>query len=328
MSTFDRATPRPGRSGLDRLPALARPAFEVSGRPLAWAAVIDHARDTGTWAIVEEEVRAGVALLRAAQEGQPGEAELREAATAFRYDRGLIAAEEMETWLARWDLTAERWMDHLRRALLLARSPAPTAALPRLDQEDAEPRIWATAVCSGTLERVAGHLAEVLAMREALREHGLSSIRLSGVREQFARDVITEDALRREIERRPLDLIRVETDAVRLSSLDAAREALLCLTKDGLSPREVAATAGGSLQSTARYLVEIEPDLRAELIGAVAGDVVGPIPDDGGFSLHVVRAKTQPSLDDKETRRRAGEAVLARAIKRQVEEHVVFDVDH
>ena len=53
-----------------------------------------------------------------ANDVSPSDVALDEAATAYRYDRDLISAADVTAWLDRVGLSADEWIDYLRRDLL------------------------------------------------------------------------------------------------------------------------------------------------------------------------------------------------------------------
>src|SRR5206468_173777 len=76
------------------------------------------------------------------------------AATRFRYDRGLLSAEELDEWLERWELTIGEWGDYLERSLLLEQDESDAPA-ERMEDASAAAATYVDAVCSGFLEREA-----------------------------------------------------------------------------------------------------------------------------------------------------------------------------
>ncbi|HEY6051522.1 MAG TPA: hypothetical protein VIZ58_09760, partial [Thermoanaerobaculia bacterium] len=142
--------------------------FSVAGRDYLWEDVVLAAESRGDWARLRERAAEGFARLRRWEEEPEAleEGEIESAANEFRYDRDLISAEEMETWLARWGLTAESWMDYVRGSLLRRKwSGDPTGiAETESSEPEFEEHLLAEAVCSGELRR----LAETLAGRAAI----------------------------------------------------------------------------------------------------------------------------------------------------------------
>lgn len=148
------------------------PAFSVGDEEYAWIDVALWAMASGAWATFERQLAAGLAcVVRAnAEHSGPSEQELDEAATAFRYDRDLLAAAEVNDWLEGCDLSVEDWTAYLRRGLLrerwretldetLHRHPPSTAPLVAA--------AYAEGVCSGALETFADSAAARVALAAA-----------------------------------------------------------------------------------------------------------------------------------------------------------------
>ncbi len=285
-----------------------------------------HARATGAWSGVEIEIREGIACLRAAGGDRPTPDEVNDAATAFRQARSLVAAEEMEAWLERWDLTVGDWMDYIRRSVLLQASaghPGPLAADLSIEADEVGSLEWPTAVCSGALERAAQGLAELLSVQERLAEAGVS-VSLDAARHELARRVVNDEALQRQVRVRALDWIRIDSEELSLPGEDAAREALVLLRREGLSGTEVAETAHARITRSVRFLEDVESELRPSLVGAAKGDILGPFAVDGAWQVVVVRDKIPPAIDDLEVRRRAEDAIVVHAVRRELDERVVW----
>jgi hypothetical protein len=301
----------------------------VGGRPFTWRDAIAHARATGSWEILERQIVEGVALLHARGSTRPTPDELREAANAFRYDRNLVAAEELEAWLARWGVTVDEWMDHIRRSVLLdayAETGTPHTELEPTSEETLM-RLWPSAVCSGTLARAAWDLAEQLATRDGLEEANGTVIDPSDAKAELRQRVVTEDALATEVQSRVLDWVRIGLHVLTFAHEDAAREGIALMRQDGLKAHEVADIAQADLQHRIEYLEEVDEDLRPMLMGSAKGDVFGPLAGDGAWRVVVVHDKVVPSLDDPDIRLRAEESIVSRAIRRDTDERVVWHGD-
>jgi hypothetical protein len=80
-------------AGERRAAVAERVVFEIEGRALCWDDVLAWARDRGDLGELERETRASLAALAG---GDPPAVTLREAGAAFRYARGLLAADELE----------------------------------------------------------------------------------------------------------------------------------------------------------------------------------------------------------------------------------------
>jgi hypothetical protein len=280
-----------------------RQLFRVGDHVYRWSDVVEHARATGAWDEVADRVRAGLAAL--AELGTPPPEELEAAARDDRYERNLLAADDLDAWLVRRGLTVADWHAYLERALAGAAftgSPAP--------QPVPDDLTWAEGICAGRLEDLAVDLAQLAAVETDLDE--------------FRRDAATEEAIAREIQASRLEWQRVGYDVLRLDSEDAAAEAAACVRDDGLPLTEVARRAGVAVDERDGFLDEAEPELARQLIAARPGDVVGPIETSGVFLLAQLRTRTAPTATDDAVRARAAQAVADRAVSRLVDERVVW----
>jgi hypothetical protein len=266
---------------------LERPVFSVGRRQFRWSDVAER---------VDWE-----ALKRSAS-AQVGEAELKDAEARFRYERSLVAAEEMEAWLQRWELSVAEWRDYLRGRLA-----------------DDERAAWVTAICSGALERAAQELAAKAAAAEALGEPDLD--RAYG---RFVAEAVTPAALGSVLETRRSDWIRVDCRTLVFPAEAAAREAALCVRDDGMSLAEVAAQAGVEMREHVLYLEDAADELGSVLLSARTGELLGPLPLADRFALLLVDDKADPTLDDPEILRRVQEAARRRAIEREVVNRVTW----
>ena len=310
-------------------PVIDEVAFKVSGRDVTWRDVIVHARATGVWDTLERETSEGVALLHAHGSGVPASDEVRIAATEFRYAHNLVAAEELEAWLERWGLTVDDWMDHIRRTALrdaFASGPGSPSPVRSVEPEKVAARIWASAVCSGTLGHSAWDLAGLLAVSAALTANG-TVVEPARARAELRRRIVTEEALRTQVQSRALDWVRIDSAVLTFAREDAAREGLALLGQDGLTATEVARIAHASLEHRIDYIEDVEEDLKAMLIGSTKGDIFGPFENDGGWRVVVVDDKVPASLDDIEVLNRAAGSIVERAIQRETDERVVWHGD-
>jgi hypothetical protein len=266
---------------------LERPVFSVGRRQFRWTDVAERL----DWETLKRSVSAHVP-----------EAELKDAEARFRYERGLVAAEELEAWLAGWELSVSEWRDYLRGTLTAGERAA-----------------WVTAVCSGALEQAAQELAAMAAVGEALGDQDLDR-----AYERFVADVATRDALTSVLEQRRSDWIRVECRTLILTTEAAAREAALCVRDDGMALAEVAAQAGVELREHSLYLEDAADELSTALLSSRAGELLGPLPLGDRYALVLVDGKVEPTLDDPEILRRVQDAARQRAIDREVMNRVTW----
>jgi len=280
-----------------------RPVFTLGGRTFSWADVVADARLDGSWAELEESTRRGLAALGDADAAgeRPARDEVADAGNRFRYAHDLLAGEELNDWLDHWHLTPADWRAYVERDLARARASGTGAAS---DDEVAD-AVWAEAVCSGFLERLAERVA------------GERALELAGGMEDA-----TEAAIAHELELHRLEWLRLEGQTLSVPLEDTAREAALCVREDGRALDDVARDCGTQALPLNVFAGDLDPDLSSALVAAREGELVGPLRYDTGFALVLVERKTPPEQDDPAARRRAQERIASRAVERAVLEHV------
>lgn len=299
---------------------LERLVFSAGEHDFRWADVVTAGRAWSRWAAITRLTTAGLAA--AEGPGQPiGGAELEGAGQSFRYAKGLLAAEEMEAWLAHWALSHADWLDYLRRQI--ARSRRSDAPANRDADEDA---VWAEAVCSGTLAELARDLAARVAAAEANgRRAGPVETDLARMDEAFqvfTREALTPAAAAKTLELHSADWVRLTFTELEFGERGMASEAALCVREDGLSIPEVAQRAGVAVRERESLIEEIDPELSRPLLSAPPGELVGPLPVANGFALLRVSEKVTATLEDPVIQDRLREEVPRRALDREVRNRV------
>lgn len=269
---------------------LARTVFTVGETEYRWVDVVAHAERSRVWDEIRRRAAEGVAALARVRVDQADEDQ---AATRFRYERNLIAGEEVEAWLARWELSIRDWRSYLRRTL--ARERMPTQAAGDVDERT----LWAEAVCSGTLEREAHELAGRIAAADAVGDPNVDR-----AFERFRAEALTDAALTRVLAARPADWLRVNCRTLTFQDENAAREAALCIREDGVALAEVGVRAGLEVGEHRLMLGDTGPTLANVLLSARPGEFHGPVASGDGYVLVLVEDKIEPSLDDLEVRQR------------------------
>jgi hypothetical protein len=294
-------------------------AFSVAEGRYSWADVAEFARRDGRWAHLVREAAAGLGWERAGHVAD--RAAVQRAATEFRYRRRLITAEETETWLRARHLDVGEWMDWVRRSVLAAEHGA--TAGKAVPGPDIDAVLWSTGRCGGLLDAFAVALAERVAAH--LRLTGSLPARDDDVDtavDRLRAEVVTEAAMRAALETRRLDWLRVETEEGCFGNESAAREAVLSVRDDGVALAMVCELAGAPYRCSRVFLEDSAEELRPLLLGARQGELVGPVATGDGFVVARVESKVVPSVEDPEVRRRAGDAALATALRREVEQRV------
>jgi len=134
--------------------------------------------------------------------------------------------------------------------------------------------------------------------------------------------MLTESAIRAQIEAHRLDWIRIDVRDLALSDEAAAKEAAMCLREDGASLESVAADAHAEVVDGHYYIDDADPEARPLLLSAQPDELVGPLQFPDGFHLLYVREKTMPTDENPEIRRRAEEALLGRISEHESQSRV------
>lgn len=312
--------------------------FTVNDAQFGWEEIVAAAQVWDEWRPFIEQTRQSLACLRlAAKTGQlPPAPEVREAVTAFRYAHNLISAEDARSWLGRWEMTVEDWMNYLGGQLLLERWAGRlneiVAANP-VSNAEVEGAIKSHAICAGRLDDWALKLAGRAAFaarsgRLSPDEHSTSGSPrdlIAGIEREFERQrqqTITPTLIETKIADRRIDWIRFDCRYVWFPEERIAREAAFCVKEDGLTLDELAYDALGVVQQWNCYLDEIEAPARPHFLAARRGDWLGPIRMLEGFPLFSILAKTMPAADDPQIRERAEHAIISILINQAINERV------
>jgi hypothetical protein len=310
------------------------PIFTVDGLAFHWDDVLQHARATGRWAALEDEVRLGLAAA-AALEAEPDEAAEAAAdaqADEFRYERGLLTAAEMEAWLAARGVSARRWLACMTglalrglwrdRAdeLLDAHPPGDAAVAEALDAE-----LACTDVARELAEALAADAAAAGAARGRTTPPADRRLLLAEILEHASRFRVAardRDAVAREIQGRRMDWIRLDCVLAAFPDAAQAREAVLCVREDRVPLADVAADAHVEPEEVSAILDDLEPDLRNRFLVTQPGEVIGPIERGGEHVVFHVVHRTLPEPSDPDLIERAGDVLEARAVGVEVERRV------
>ncbi|MDX2193461.1 MAG: hypothetical protein NW201_08895 [Gemmatimonadales bacterium] len=344
MASTDRPVPAAPAEPLIHDRALAAPAFRTDDDAYAFADALLLAERRGEWPLLRAQVVAGLMALR--RRGAPPDTACREALAAFRYERGLEAADRMRAWLDARGLTAADWREGVVRDLARQGRSATTET----DASDDDEVVAALRVdlhASDLLAWTLGELARFAAVAppgtvpppdallvaplpwDAL---GVPEAWLAARRprieallhgwEAWRADALTPEALERVVERRRLDWVWLSGTWVVHASEDVARELHLCVTADGMALADAAGQAGVAPMRGSLIIDEAPPAVRDALLAAGPGDLIGPIATPAGHWIMTVASKTLPSLDDPATRRRAERLLVEDAAARRVRERV------
>ena len=205
------------------------------------------------------------------------------------------------------------------RAAIHARATEESAAAGGAADDGAAAAALAAAVPEDQLERCLPELPP-----QDRRERVTAVARLEAAWRRFAAQLAPPDALRGLIASRRLEWVRVATVSVVAPDEDVAKEIVLCVKEDRRPIHEVAAEAGLSAEATELWLEDVEEALRDALIGAQAGEVLGPLAWKEGHLVLTVGDKRMPSDDDVAVRARAEHALLARTVEHEMANRVTW----
>lgn len=107
-----------------------------------------------------------------------------------------------------------------------------------------------------------------------------------------------------------LPLTRLNIERVEFDTMDAAREALLCVRDDGLALEEVAREARFPFERLDLFAEDLPDDQRQRFLCAAVGELHGPVPAGGEFHLSRLLEKREPSLADPRVRGRIEPRIL------------------
>lgn len=308
--------------------------FIVNETEFGWEEIVAAAQSWGEWQRLAERTRQALACQKyAAESGQlPSSKELREAVTAFRYSHNLISAEDAQSWLNRWEMTIDDLTNFLRGQLLVERwadrLDEILAAHP-ISGEIIAAVIRKHAICADLF----GQWAQELAGRSAIAaasgsfDSGASSphelvARIEVEFQQAKQQAVTPQKLQIKISDHRLDWVRFDCRYLWFAEEHVAREAIWCLTEDGLTLEEVADDARSEIQQWSFYLDEIETEVRPYFLAARQGDLLGPLKFREAFPVFSLTEKKMPTGDDPLIRQRAEKAIIAGLMAQAINERV------
>ena len=315
-----------------------RAVFSVESELFTWADVVRAAEADGSWQALLADVRAGVvaeACVPSADSG-PTEDEVVAATMKFRYDRNLIAGDDLLKWLAVWGVSAPDWEQSLRRSLSRERfltGPNVPARSSPSDDAAVTAATWPDAVCSGFIERAGRQLAADVALAvgggRAVGGLGHADMQLLQAAANAARsDALRAEALKREVANHHLEWTGVRGWRLELSKEDIAKEAATCVRTDGSSLADIARVCGVVAEEVNVLMTDIEEELSSQTLSAREGDLIGPLRLGDAWVLVTIERKTPPTLDDPLVLQRARERIISGleegAISRYVKWHESF----
>jgi hypothetical protein len=287
---------------------------------------------------------------------------IEEMAELFRYEHDLITAEETERWLEQRGLTLENFSDYLASQYWLSAvenvSPEDvdfvlaSAEMRELFTVDSifageldlftKQLMWRLAAFAAKegcevdaneiaterqrfmdrlkikrsklkrwldqINRDEGWLEEMLAMEAAYR--------------RMSESVLSLEARTKQLAMLRMPLTRFEAEVIEVESVDAAREALLCIREDGMSMEEFATEARYPYRRISFRHEEIPAHFQQTFWSINAGELLEPVHRGEGFELYRVTQKTEPDLTDPVVQERVDERLLEQHFSHLARDHV------
>jgi hypothetical protein len=236
---------------------------------------------------------------------------------SWRYERGLLAAEDLEAWLARRGVSVEEW----------------------LAWNGGNASVYVHGVCSGAFDRFAFGLAARLSVTaDAPPDAPLAAFSPEPIPADIVVDpeivhaervfrasdpwLVPERVVREICTANAVDWLGFDVEGLLLETASAAREAMLCVDVDGQSLTEVGATVSASPVRRITTLSAFAEEDRPRLLAAREGALAGPLRSSVGFEILKVHARIPPDPSDPAVRARALEIGRKSAIQRAIAQHV------
>jgi hypothetical protein len=277
----------------------------------------------------------------------------------FRYDHDLITAEEVEQWLEARDLTMDDFGEYFGHHYWGNAQPGEVVA-ETIDYvsapEEMRSLLRAELILLGEFDRMATRLSWRIAGSQEVKEDvdlsgekkeflgrarieegalpnwlgGLGRdepwlnemLRLEAIHNRMRAQLLTLQNRQRELSSLRLPLTQLDVEMLEVESKDAASEASLCVTVDGLSMEEVAKEGRYPYRQTQLLVEDIEPDLQQKFLSVPAGSVLEPIARGDGFQLCRILKKVEPNADDPVVQERVDKRLLDLHFAKLVSNHI------
>ena len=283
------------------------------------------------------------------------------AAIAFRYKHDLITAEETERWLEDRGVSLAEFSEYFARQYW-GRSYSGTLDPPKSSYQKASPEekdlFLVDLILSGSLDRMAERLSYRVAAQAD--EAGDNKVNVDDERarflaaakihraeladwlEQLGRDqewldetlaaeavyqqrvsqILSEQALQKELAPMQLNLTRFQLETVEVDSRNAAAEVVACVRNDGMEMSEVAEESRYPFHRSEVLLEDIPLEQQQRFLSVKAGTLFDPIPRGDAFEVWRVKTRTEPSLQDPLIRARLESRIVDRCFNELLSKYV------
>jgi hypothetical protein len=288
---------------------------------------------------------------------EPDESAVDAAAIAFRYQYDLITAEETERWLENRGVSLGEFGEYFARNYWgrtysgAVQEPSSSYQTATAEEKDL---FLVDLILSGSLDQMAERLSYRLAAlaeedgavdsREQ-RSQFLAARRISNVSEwltELGRDeewlnemlraeaayqhrvaqILTEQALQKELSPLRLNLTRFELETVEVDSKDAAAEVAACVRNDGMEMNEIADEGRYPFHTSEVLLEDVPSEQQQKFLSVKAGTLFDPIARGDGFEVWRVKTRTEPSLQDATIRARLEKRIIDRCFNELLSKHI------
>jgi hypothetical protein len=283
------------------------------------------------------------------------------AAIAFRYKHDLITAEETERWLEEREVSLAEFSDYFARQYW-GRSYSGTLDPPKSSYETASPEVkdlfLIGLILSGALDRMAerlsyraaaqadeasdnkasldderarflaaakidrAELAEWLAHLGRGQEWLDETLAAEAVYQRRVSQILTEQALQKELGPMQLNLTRFQLETVEVDSRDAAAEVVACVRNDGMEMSEVAEESRYPFHRSEVLLEDVPLEQQQRFLSVKAGTLFDPIPRSDAFEVWRVKTRTEPSLQDPVIRARLEGRIVDRCFNELLSKYI------
>ena len=283
------------------------------------------------------------------------------AAIAFRYRHDLITAEETERWLEDRGVSLAEFSDYFGRQYW-GRSYTGTLDPPKSSYETASPEekdlFLVDLVLSGSLDRMAERLSyRVAAQADEASDNKASldeerarflaaakieqaeladwlahlgrnqewldeTLATEAVYQRRVAQILTEQALQKELGPMQLNLTRFQLETVEVDSRDAAAEVVACVRNDGMEMSEVAEESRYPFHHSEVLLEDVPLEQQQRFLSVKAGTLFDPIPRSDAFEVWRVKTRTEPSLQDPVIRERLEGRIVDRCFNELLSKHI------
>ncbi len=297
-----------------------------------------------------------------ANEMEIDESAIDAAAESFRYQHDLITAEETERWLTERGLNLNDFSDHFVRHYWGQRIDDVEFEVIEFASAPNELRelLIIELILSDELGRMGGRLSWRVAESRVEAKDRIDPALMSAEEERFLTDrgidkkqlpdwlgkigrepawfkntleiearyrakleaLLHKQAREREMTSLRLPLTKFDLETIELDSMDAAREALLCVRDDGMTMEEVAGEGRYPYRHAEILLEDLPEDLQQKFLSVSAGEILEPISHGDGFHLCRVIDKSEPSAQDEKVRERADRRILDRHFSELTAKHI------